>query len=249
MSEPDYFLAPSLAELREQVNDKYPKRDKSSDGWIGDARHQAESYSDHNPCWTCTGKLDGVVRALDIDNNGAPGELTPLVKDVLQAAIGDPRVWYVIWDGKIYSRTYGWAPLVYHGVDPHTNHVHVSIQGHNLPSQSGPAAVTAAEDTSKWLQTKRKPVPTTPSLRLHNAKDAARHPHKAIHPVATKRIQRALNARLNAGLTVDGVYGKGTRQAYKAWQRHLGRTGDRVNGIPSQGALTKLGANRFRVVP
>lgn len=47
-------------QLREQIDDDYPDRDRKSDGWIADARHLAKGSSDHIP-------VDGIVRALDID--------------------------------------------------------------------------------------------------------------------------------------------------------------------------------------
>ncbi len=47
-------------QLREQIDDDYPDRDRRSDGWIADARHLAKGSSDHIP-------VDGIVRALDID--------------------------------------------------------------------------------------------------------------------------------------------------------------------------------------
>jgi hypothetical protein len=39
-------LIASLAALREEFNEIAPTRDKSSDGWIGDAAH-ADRVSDH----------------------------------------------------------------------------------------------------------------------------------------------------------------------------------------------------------
>lgn len=122
----DYFLAPALVTLRDEVNEEFPNRDKTSDGWIGDASHAARP-SDHNPDWNASGRAKGIVRAIDIDNNGAPNERNELVNKVLKAAIGDPRVWYVIYARKIYSRTYGWRARAYTGSNPHDHHIHVSL--------------------------------------------------------------------------------------------------------------------------
>ena len=52
-------LSKSVIQLREQVDDTYPNRDRRTDGTIGDAKH--DSKSDHTP------DALGWVRALDID--------------------------------------------------------------------------------------------------------------------------------------------------------------------------------------
>jgi hypothetical protein len=54
-------LCAAGVQLREQIDDDYPDRDRKSDGWIADARHLAKSTSDHIP-------RDGIVRAIDIDS-------------------------------------------------------------------------------------------------------------------------------------------------------------------------------------
>ena len=47
--------------LRRQVNYRFPRRDRASDGWIGDRDH-SNRKSDHNPYM-------GVVYAIDLDEN------------------------------------------------------------------------------------------------------------------------------------------------------------------------------------
>lgn len=126
----DWYLAASLIALGNEINQRWPKRDTASDGAIGDASHQARK-SDHNPDWSA----GGVVRAIDVDNNGID------VQQLLDATIGDQRVWYVIWDRHIYSRTYGWAKRAYDGADPHTGHIHISIN-HTKAAET---------DTSPWF--------------------------------------------------------------------------------------------------
>lgn len=138
----DWYLAPSLIALGNEINARWPKRDTASDGAIGDASHQAR-VSDHNPDWSA----GGVVRAIDVDNNGID------VQQLLDATIRDQRVWYVIWDRHIYSRTYGWKKQPYTGDDPHTGHLHISIQ--HTPA--------AELDVSPWLTSKQPEDEMTPA--------------------------------------------------------------------------------------
>lgn len=126
----DWHLAASLVALRTEINRRWPNRDKTSDGSIGDASHAARK-SDHNPDWNA----GGVVRAIDVDKDGIN------VQQLLDATIGDDRVAYVIWNRHIYSRTYGWREQDYTGSNPHDKHIHISIRHY-----------TAAErDTSAWF--------------------------------------------------------------------------------------------------
>jgi len=236
----DYFLAPSLVTLRGEINAKYPDRDKSSDGWIGDASHAARP-SDHNPDWHATGREFGIVRAIDIDSNGQPGQVTPLVTDVLEAAIGDQRVWYVIWNRKIYSRTYGWKPRAYTGSNPHDHHVHVSIQH----------TYAAAFDTSPWLK-KDTPKKAAPTVDLSNVREqfliALGQSRGEARPLpGVRRIKKALNAEYGFRLKDDGWVRKGTLNAWGHHEREVGVVGR--PRVPDLASLTALSRGRFKVVP
>jgi len=114
---PGWHLAPSLVALVNEVDARWPARSKDSDGSIGDASHAAR-VSDHNPDYSA----GGVVRAVDITRKGID------VDELLSALIRDGRVWYVIWNRRIASVTYGWKWKPYSGSSPHTEHVHVSIR-------------------------------------------------------------------------------------------------------------------------
>lgn len=157
----DWFLAPSLDQLRREINAKWPYRDKSSDGTVGDTSHAARKSS-HNPLWSAPGKWSGVVRGLDIDSNGKPGKRTPIVDAVLEAAIGDHRVWYVIWNRQIWSRTTNWKPKPYTGSNPHDHHVHVSLieeeraWGDTSPWLAPDANEEARKARARWLALRRE---------------------------------------------------------------------------------------------
>ena len=112
-------------QLRLQIDDSYPDRDKSSDGWVGDLRH-ASRPSDHNP------DAAGIVRAIDIDRDlsgKAKPDLMPDLADQIRlcARGGDKRISYIIFNGKIASHKKKWAWRPYDGINPHTKHIHVSF--------------------------------------------------------------------------------------------------------------------------
>lgn len=122
-----YYLAPALVRLRAEINALWPTRDRSSDGWIGDTSHQARP-SDHNPDYTA----GGIVRAIDVDEDLTPGGSPVGKADALVAQIiRDPRVAYVIYEGRIWQNRAvfsrgGWLP--YSGPNAHAHHVHVSVR-------------------------------------------------------------------------------------------------------------------------
>lgn len=111
------YLAPSLVQLRAEINAAHPNRDKSSDGWIGDAAH-ASRKSDHNP----DPRPNGVVRALDVDKDGMDKA------ELRRVVLADSRTEYFIQDGLIYQRSNGFRPQRYTGPNPHTSHAHTSIR-------------------------------------------------------------------------------------------------------------------------
>lgn len=130
-----YFLCEAGARLRAQIDARWPKRDRASDGWIGDASHAAV-VSDHNPCWGCTGDSYGVVRAIDIDSDLDPkdptaaGRLANQLRKCAQDGADNGRINYIIFNRQITSGTYTdrfWTWRPYTGSDPHTNHIHVSF--------------------------------------------------------------------------------------------------------------------------
>jgi len=201
-----YYLIPALAKLRSEVNARFPNRDKSSDGWIGDTSHAARKSS-HNPDW----EHGGAVRAIDIDvDDRDPNR--DLRLQVIEAAKGDPRVWYIISNGIIWSRTYGWKARRYTGANPHTKHVHIS----------------AVEDQRQWTNTSTWLDPEQPKWRWNpdvtsdldeiqkqfqiqaGVREGTR---KRFHGVA--RIQWAF------GLPQDGWVGPKTLAAWKEFEASL----------------------------
>ena len=120
-------LSKAAIQLREQFDDSYADRDRSSDGWIGDTRHAARP-SDHNP------DAQGWVRAIDIDRDlsgkAKPDLMSDLVDQVRQLCKSgvEKRVSYIIFDGFIYSAKFRFIKRKYTGANKHTKHAHFSFK-------------------------------------------------------------------------------------------------------------------------
>lgn len=115
-------LSKSAIQLREQIDDCFPDRDRTSDGWIGDSKHAARK-SDHNPDDL------GWVRAIDIDANldKSKGTSVYLADQIREYAKSSGRITYIIHMGKICSRKSFWKFVKYSGINGHTHHIHVSF--------------------------------------------------------------------------------------------------------------------------
>ncbi|MEV0085269.1 hypothetical protein [Saccharopolyspora sp. NPDC050642] len=134
-------VARSLETLRQQFNARYPTRNKTSDGGIGDAVHAARS-SDHNP-WVGPAS-DGMmlVTARDFTHDPACGMDIDRLTDEL-AASRDPRIKYLIANGLILDSRPGnnpWKWMPYSGSNPHRKHFHISVH----------ADVALADDPRPW---------------------------------------------------------------------------------------------------
>ena len=118
------LLCKAGQQLREQIDDSYSDRDRTSDGWLGDVRHQSRT-SDHNP------DSKGIVRAIDIDRDlsgkAKPDLMPDLADQIRLCAKTDKRIAYIIFNGKIASSRLGFRWRKYTGSNPHNHHCHVSF--------------------------------------------------------------------------------------------------------------------------
>jgi hypothetical protein len=117
-----------ITTLRNQVNKRWPKRDRRSDGIIGDKAHQSRA-SDHNP------DSRGYVHALDIDKDLDPKDpkaaqrlADQLVAYAASGIPGSGRIKYVVWADRIASGSYANSRWVWRGSGyGHYDHIHVSF--------------------------------------------------------------------------------------------------------------------------
>lgn len=125
MARRPWRLANSLHTLREQINERWPKRSKTHDGTIGDQSH-AGGVSDHNP--SIMDDIHGVVSALDITHDPKSGCDAHALAEHLRLQ-KDSRVKYVISNGRIFSSTTSpWQYRKYTGKNAHRSHIHISVK-------------------------------------------------------------------------------------------------------------------------
>jgi hypothetical protein len=114
--------------LRNQINKRWPKRDKRTDGWLADRAHQAR-VSDHNT------DSRGLVHALDIDADldpKDPGAAQRLANQIVAYAAsglpGSNRIKYVVFNNFLASGTYTNSMWTWRkGNWGHEHHIHVSF--------------------------------------------------------------------------------------------------------------------------
>ena len=117
-------IAGALVQLRNEINALAPNRSKASDGTVGDLEHRSRA-SRHNP------NAAGVVTAFDCTDDPANGCAIHAIAEQLiakaKAGQTNPAFEYVVSNGRIASRSEGWAWRKYTGKNPHTHHVHFAV--------------------------------------------------------------------------------------------------------------------------
>lgn len=110
------YLVPSLKAMFAEINAIWPDRDRTTDGWIGDAKH-CPGTSDH-----CA-DTQGRVHAIDIDKDGIdPDHVVRRISNI------EGVVRYINWNYQQYHVRDDFKPKPLGGDDPHTSHIHVSIE-------------------------------------------------------------------------------------------------------------------------
>lgn len=237
-----WFVVPNLNELMNQLNVRFPARDKSSDGSIGDTSHQA-SKSSHNPDRTANSEYkDGdaldEVRARDFDSDlrdplGVSAEM--VVQHIVTMARAGrlPYLRYIIFNKRIWEKSNKFATRAYTGSNPHDKHFHVNSD------------YTQAADTATGVNwaldeiggtTPNPPVAGHRTLKQGDQGDDVKNVQQFFrsHFPSYRYYVSYLPNKL---LTVDGDFGPQTTSWVKEFQRRTSLTRD---GIVGPATLTKM---------
>lgn len=144
--------AAALNAIRDEADEKWPKRSHASDGTIGDATHQSET-SDHNP------DHNGIVHAIDLTNDPAHGFDAWVIAQQIAGRMAsglEHRVEYLVSNNGEHDVIFhpsvspNWRLNYAEGGQNHRSHLHVSIK-HTLAAET---------DTTPFFMA--GPTPTRP---------------------------------------------------------------------------------------
>jgi hypothetical protein len=236
-----YVLTIGLQTVRSEFNTVFPKRDKASDGWIGDQRHQAGT-SGHNPDITGRAeyrdgdKLDE-VRAIDVDKDlhdasGRGVTMETVVQYLIQRARAGAYVpfRYIIYRRRIWSRSDGWKTRTYNGSNAHDEHAHFSGD-YTQTADGWKGSLGLASLVKPVVKPPSKPSPGT-AATLPKYAPGSRENSTTKNNVGTDvaTLQRFIGPG-KCGPD-DGHYGDHTKAGVKWYQDEiLGFSGKAVDGI------------------
>jgi hypothetical protein len=234
-----WYLNRFLTSWRDAVNKRFRTRSKASDGTIGDLRHQAESFSEHNP------DRDGSVDAWDMDVNllgssnetGSADELRLI--EQLKAdfqKLPESQLW--IHNRQIANRDIeNWKRRPYYGVNKHEKHVHwQSRSSMEKVAVSADVLDNVVDAINNPIRLVSHSTPLIPPWPVGANQSFSVHSGNPPYYKTVERAQRRLHER-GWKIVIDGRFGPGTERILKAFQKEKGLTADGKLGPKTWRAL------------
>lgn len=229
MPKPPPRLCAAGVTLRDQVNKKWPSRDKASDGWIGDAAHAAREGwgtngkgSYHNP------DPNGIVHAIDLDEDflgKGKGEKTAKefaeqLATYCREGKDGGRIAHIVYEDKVASGTANNWHFRGSGYG-HKQHIHISFTN------------KANNDGSKFMlpilssDTDNKPKPP---VKPDNKIPAYPGRSKLTYNQRSADVKTMQSQLIKKGFAIQngatGFYGDQTVAAVKKFYSSMGKTKD-----------------------
>ena len=266
-----WVTVPNLDEARDQMDVRFPNRDKGADGSIGDQAHQATASS-HNPDITGNpefrdGDSANEVRAHDFDKDLRSVDGATM-EDVVQLWIKLARsgqLWwirYMIYNKRIWHKRDGYQTREYLGSNQHTDHLHLNsdftqaadtvrnTNWHLNELTGGPITVPVGHPLSN-LTVDGELGPKT-IARWQKVMGTPVDGHISKPSTLVEAVQRRLRSTVDASLRVDGDGIRQDNHRYKtaaALQRYLKSPVDGIISSPKSQVIMalqrRLNENRF----
>lgn len=241
-------LTIGLQTVRSEFNAVFPKRDKASDGWIGDQAHQGGT-SGHNPDRTGRAEYrDGdsldEVRAIDVDKDlrdasGRKVTMEQVVQYLIKRARSGVYVpfRYLIYNGRIWSRSDGWKTRTYTGANKHTEHLHAS--GDYTQTADGWKGTLGLKTltTVVVVRPPSKPTPKPTGLKDYPNGSRVNSVDKNSEGQDVLALQAFIGERAGKA---DGKFGDKTRAGVRWYQDMRGLKVDGVAGPKTWAPIVKI---------
>jgi murein L,D-transpeptidase YcbB/YkuD len=214
-------LNAALSQWRAEINKRFPRRDRQSDGTIGDAAHAASS-SQHNP------DSDGSVDAydMDVDLDGTNNDRGPAdhIEALKQAFQKHPASQLWIHDGQIANRDIdNWRRRKYAGSNKHNRHIHWQTR-------------TSGEKSTRPWEVDRVLDATNVKASTGTTGIGKRTLRKGMKGPDVGFLQRWLGVKPD-----DNIFGDDTEAAVRRYQKNQGIT---VDGIAGPQVFARMGVKR-----
>ncbi|TMW58844.1 hypothetical protein Poli38472_006989 [Pythium oligandrum] len=249
---PSPVLTKGLANVRAEFNVAFPKRDKSSDGWIGDAAHQKEK-SGHNPDISGTpeykdGDSKNEVRAIDVDSD-LKSDSGVTMEDVVQYLLTKLRggtympFRYLIFNKRIWSKSNNWKQEAYTGASPHTEHLHISgdygtaERTEKADEWSGKLGLASVKHSGGGGGGDGSTLPKYANGSRENSRN------KNSKGTDVQTLQRVIGSKCG---TADGIFGANTETCVKWYQGTKGLEKDGIAGPKTWASILKSLGRRLR---
>lgn len=246
-----WVVVPNLQELLDQLNKRFPNRDKSSDGSIGDTSHQASSSS-HNPDKTGSpehrdGDSKDEVRARDFDKDLKDSSVT--MEDVVQHLVklaragGLPYLRYLIFNKRIWHKSDGFQTRTYTGKNKHEGHLHANSD-FTQAADSATGVNYRLGDLGKKPTTPPKPTPKPPAAaKVYKEGDKGGEVRKIqdFFRRVFPSYRNDVSVKRGQVITVDGDFGKQTTAWVKEFQGRVGLKKDGEVGPLTTAKMRKYG--------
>jgi peptidoglycan hydrolase-like protein with peptidoglycan-binding domain len=209
---------------------------------IGDAAHRAET-SDHNEDDTPGVRTEQTDaddnpehRAIDAMISGpfSTGEAEALVQRMLNDPETLARLYYIIYNRRIWSRKNGWVENYYGGSNPHTDHVH--FDGFAGDDENGSHwAIVFVSPNSQPPAT-----PSTGTLQRGSGGTNVGRIQQFFRNVFPA-YRHTVSVKPGMLITVDNNFGPQTEAWVKEFQRRTGLSQDGIVGPNTWAMLRKYG--------
>lgn len=217
--------------LRDQVNKRWPSRDKASDGWIGDAAHAAREGwgtngrgSYHNP------DPNGIVHAIDLDEDffgkGKGGqkaamEFAQQLATYCREGKDGGRIAHIVYEDKVASATANNWHFRGSGYG-HTHHIHISFTNKADKDGSLFRLPIFGFDDSK----PKPPAPKPPTNNLPAYPGRSKLTHRQTNADVRKMQKQLISKGFSIPAGPTGFYGDETVAAVKKLYSSLGKKKD-----------------------